>query len=112
MNLVAKEYVAAQNPFDPGVLVLSSYAGAAKELDAALQVNPNDIDDIARNIAIALKMSLDERIERWEAMMKTLRASSVHTWFANFLDALHKVPASAGRFAAPAQNTRDKAISI
>ena len=48
MNLVAKEYVAAQNPFDPGVLVLSSFAGAAKQLDAALLVNPHDIDGMAR----------------------------------------------------------------
>jgi trehalose 6-phosphate synthase len=112
MNLVAQEYVAAQNPFDPGVLVLSNYAGAARELDAALLVNPNDIDDIARSIAAALRMSLDERIERWEAMMKTLRASSVHTWFANFLGALGKVPAAAGKFALPAQNRRDKAASV
>ena len=65
MNLVAKEYVAAQNPFDPGVLVLSSFAGAAKELDAALLVNPHDIDGMARKIAQALNMSLDERRERW-----------------------------------------------
>ncbi len=54
MNLVAKEYVAAQNPFDPGVLVLSSFAGAAKELDTALLVNPHDIDGMARQIATAL----------------------------------------------------------
>ena len=53
MNLVAKEYVAAQNPLDPGVLVLSSFAGAAKELDAALLVNPHDIDAVARQIAKA-----------------------------------------------------------
>ena len=56
MNLVAKEYVAAQNPSDPGVLVLSSFAGAAKELDTALLVNPHDIDGMARQIAAALTM--------------------------------------------------------
>jgi trehalose 6-phosphate synthase len=112
MNLVAKEYVAAQNPFDPGVLVLSNYAGAARELDAALLVNPNDIDDIAKNIAAALKMSLDERIERWEAMMKTLRASSVHTWFANFLEALDKTPSTSGKLALPPRSARDKTASI
>ena len=112
MNLVAKEYVAAQNPFDPGVLVLSSYAGAARELDAALLVNPNDIDDIAENIAMALKMSLDERLERWEAMMKTLRASSVHMWFASFLEALDRIPASTGKLTLPARNFRDKAASV
>ena len=48
MNLVAKEYVAAQNPADPGVLVLSKFAGAANELDTALLVNPHDIDGMAR----------------------------------------------------------------
>jgi len=88
MNLVAKEYVAAQNPFDPGVLVLSQYAGAACQMDSALLVNPHDTDDMAKKIGIALRMSLDERRERWETMMKTLRSSSVHTWFADFVAAL------------------------
>ena len=88
MNLVAKEYVAAQNPFDPGVLVLSSFAGAAKELDAALQVNPHDIDGMARQIATALAMNLEERRERWHAMVGKLRAFSVRHWFADFLRAL------------------------
>ena len=50
MNLVAKEYVAAQNPFDPGVLVLSEFAGAAKQLDTALLVNPHDIEGMARKL--------------------------------------------------------------
>jgi len=88
MNLVAKEYVAAQNPFDPGVLVLSSFAGAARELDAALLVNPHDIDGMARQIATALSMSLEERRERWHAMIAKLRACSVQSWFADFLRAL------------------------
>jgi len=88
MNLVAKEYVAAQNPDDPGVLVLSEFAGAAKELDAALLVNPHDIDAIAQRIATALRMSGGERRERWASMMQTLRAHSVHTWFSDFVEAL------------------------
>jgi len=88
MNLVAKEYVAAQNPFDPGVLVLSRHAGAAQELDSALLVNPNDIDDIARKTATALSMSCAERCERWQAAMEKLRATSVHAWFARFVKAL------------------------
>ena len=61
MNLVAKEYVAAQNPADPGVLVLSKFAGAANELDTALLVNPHDIDGMARTIATAFSMPLTER---------------------------------------------------
>ena len=73
MNLVAKEYVAAQNPADPGVLVLSKFAGAANELDTALLVNPHDIDGMARTIATALSMPLTERRMRWEAMMAKLR---------------------------------------
>jgi trehalose 6-phosphate synthase len=88
MNLVAKEYVAAQNPFDPGVLVLSAFAGAAKELDEALLVNPHDIDGMARQIASALVMSLEERRERWNSMVAKLRRSSVQNWFAEFLQAL------------------------
>jgi trehalose 6-phosphate synthase len=88
MNLVAKEYVAAQNPADPGVLVLSKFAGAANELDTALLINPHDIDGMARTIATAVSMPLTERRMRWEAMMDKLRAGTIHQWFANFVDAL------------------------
>lgn len=88
MNLVAKEYVAAQNPADPGVLVLSKFAGAANELDAALLVNPHDIDGMARTLATALSMPLAERRIRWEAMMTKLRASTIQQWFADFIEAL------------------------
>jgi len=88
MNLVAKEYVAAQNPADPGVLVLSKFAGAANELDAALLVNPHDIDGMARSIGTALAMPLTERQLRYEAMMKKLRKHTVQDWFAEFVDAL------------------------
>jgi len=91
MNLVAKEYVAAQNPFDPGVLVLSAFAGAAKELDAALLVNPHDIDGMARHIATALAMSLSERCERWQSMVTKLKRASARTWFSDFLHTLTAV---------------------
>lgn len=90
MNLVAKEYVAAQNPANPGVLVLSKFAGAANELDTALQVNPHDIDGMARTIATALSMPLTERRMRWEAMMRKLRGSTIQQWFADFVDALQE----------------------
>jgi trehalose 6-phosphate synthase len=90
MNLVAKEYVAAQNPADPGVLVLSKFAGAANELDTALLVNPHDIDGMARTIATALSMPLTERCMRWEAMMAKLRASTIQQWFTDFVDALQE----------------------
>jgi len=88
MNLVAKEYVAAQNAADPGVLVLSKFAGAANELDAALLVNPHDIDGMARTIATALSMPLTERRMRWEATMAKLRGGTIRRWFADFVDAL------------------------
>jgi trehalose 6-phosphate synthase len=96
MNLVAKEYVAAQNPIDPGVLVLSKFAGAANELDTALLVNPHDIDGMARTIGIALSMPATERRMRWEAMMAKLRASTIHSWFADFIDALESAHVAAG----------------
>ncbi|MCP4620668.1 MAG: trehalose-6-phosphate synthase [Bradyrhizobium sp.] len=90
MNLVAKEYVAAQNPADPGVLVLSKFAGAANELDAALLVNPHDIDGMARTIATALTMPLTERRMRWEAMMAKLRRGTIQQWFADFVEELQE----------------------
>jgi len=90
MNLVAKEYVAAQNPADPGVLVLSKFAGAANELDTALLVNPNDIDGMARTIAMALSMPLLERRMRWEAMMAKLQRHSIQHWFTRFVETLRE----------------------
>jgi trehalose 6-phosphate synthase len=90
MNLVAKEYVAAQNPVDPGVLVLSKFAGAANELDTALLVNPHDIDAMARAMSTALNMPAPERRLRWEAMMKKLRAGTIQHWFADFVEALEE----------------------
>jgi len=90
MNLVAKEYVAAQDPDDPGVLVLSEFAGAARELDAALIVNPYHIDGIARALERALSMSLGERLERWMTMMDVLRQNDVAAWFDGFIAQLKR----------------------
>jgi trehalose 6-phosphate synthase len=88
MNLVAKEYVAAQNPENPGVLVLSRFAGAARELAGALIVNPFDIDEVAEAIRVALHMPQDERIRRWESMIDRLHRQDVHAWRRQFLEAL------------------------
>lgn len=88
MNLVAKEYVAAQAPDNPGVLVLSQFAGAAQELKSALLINPYDIEGTAAAIERAFAMSLEERKDRWSAMMETLRANSVENWTSRFLQAL------------------------
>jgi len=92
MNLVAKEYVAAQNPVDPGVLVLSRFTGAAKQLDAALVVNPHDIDGVSRAVVQALGMPVKERRERWDAMMETLKSSSLDMWFSDFVSNLAECP--------------------
>ena len=71
MNLVAKEYLASQNPDDPGMPILSCFAGAAHELGEAILVNPNDIEGVAEAIVQGLEMPLGERKERWSAMMTT-----------------------------------------
>ncbi|HEX6103691.1 MAG TPA: alpha,alpha-trehalose-phosphate synthase (UDP-forming) [Alphaproteobacteria bacterium] len=92
MNLVAKEYVAAQNPEDPGVLVLSQFAGAAQELDSALIVNPFDTDGVAEAIEQALSMPLEERKERWEAMMDQLRRQDITAWRESFVATIDAAP--------------------
>ena len=88
MNLVAKEYVAAQDPEDPGMLVLSSLAGAACELTDAVIVNPHNLDEVADGIAAALNMSKEERCRRHAAMMKVLRKNDITAWRTRFVDAL------------------------
>jgi len=90
MNLVAKEFVASQNPDDPGVLVLSRFAGAARELDTALIVNPFDVDQITDALDQALAMPLEERRARYETMMAQLVEHDVHAWRDAFLDALQQ----------------------
>ena len=96
MNLVAKEFVAAQEPMDPGVLVLSPLAGAARELTAALHVNPYDADAVARTIAQALEMPLVERRARHQAMLEHLRVHDIHHWHRSFLEALSGQPVPRG----------------
>jgi len=95
MNLVAKEYVAAQDPEDPGVLVLSRFAGAAPELQCgALIVNPYDIEGVAEAMQRGLTMPLEERQERYQAMMEVLRHRDIEYWRARFTDALESAPYS------------------
>ncbi len=94
MNLVAKEFVAAQSPDDPGVLVLSRFAGAAHELDGALIVNPYDTEATAAAIAQAYDMGLDERRERWASMAARLAETDVNLWWQRFVAVLRS-PAEA-----------------
>jgi len=91
MNLVAKEYVAAQDPADPGVLVLSQFAGAANELTSALIVNPYDRDDVANALHRALNMPLTERISRHADMMKVIRENDIDRWQARFTEDLKQI---------------------
>ena len=88
MNLVAKEYVAAQDEQNPGVLVLSRFAGAARQLDAALLVNPHDPEDMADALDKALSMPLAERQERWNGMWRAIGNVSPLIWGRSFLAAL------------------------
>lgn len=88
MNLVAKEYIAAQNPENPGALVISEFAGAAEELQEALLVNPYDVEGVAQALQKALAMPLDERKERWQAMYRTISENTIVDWRERFLDAL------------------------
>ena len=88
MNLVAKEYVAAQDPDDPGVLVLSNRAGAACDLQDALLVNPYDTKGIARTLQAALAMPLSERRQRHERLLSVVRENDVHRWHTRFVEQL------------------------
>lgn len=90
MNLVAKEYVAAQDPANPGVLVLSKFAGAANELSSALIVNPYDRDDVAAALDRALTMPLAERISRHSEMMAVIEKNDIHHWQKRFIEDLKK----------------------
>lgn len=92
MNLVAKEYVAAQDPDDPGVLVLSRFAGAANELTSALIVNPYDRDEVAAALHQALTMPRTERISRYNDMMAVLRSNDITHWRERYLDDLMALP--------------------
>ena len=85
MNLVCKEFVAAQDPADPGALILSEFAGAAEQLTSALLVNPHDVQEMAAAIHQALVMPLDERQRRWQAAMEVVRATDIDWWRERFL---------------------------
>ena len=106
MNLVAKEYIAAQDDDDPGVLILSRFAGAAEDLEEALIVNPYDIDDVATAMQRALKMPLAERVERHQRLDRaacapaTSRIGASSSWRrcrTRSSGTQHELPASGGR---------------
>ncbi len=97
MNLVAKEYIAAQDPDDPGVLILSQFAGAAEQMDEALIVNPHDTEQVAATILTALTMSAGERRRRYEQLMQGLTNRDVHWWSKAFLSSLDATRSGDGK---------------
>jgi trehalose 6-phosphate synthase len=90
MNLVAKEFIAAQNPDDPGVLILSRFAGAMRECRAALIVNPYDTEGVGNAINRALSMPLAERQKRHAELFHVLSENDITRWADRFLDVLKK----------------------
>jgi trehalose 6-phosphate synthase len=96
MNLVAKEYVAAQNPDNPGVLILSRFAGAALQLRDAILVNPYSKEEISDALLQALNMPKSERIRRWKALNEVVRREDVLAWRKAFVSALENVRPAAG----------------
>jgi len=84
MNLVAKEFVATRQD-ERGVLILSCFTGAARELRDALQVNPYDIDQTAEAIRTALEMNAEEKQQRMQRMRKTVREQNVYRWAASLI---------------------------
>ncbi|CAM4081993.1 alpha,alpha-trehalose-phosphate synthase (UDP-forming) [Palleronia rufa] len=96
MNLVAKEFVAAQEEADPGVLILSRSAGAAEQMTDALIVNPYDADEVAETIERGLTMPLAERQERHRGLMRVVRDTDVFDWGARYIDVLSRTERQMG----------------
>lgn len=95
MNLVAKEYVAAQDPEDPGVLILSRFTGAAEQMPDALLVNPHSAEEISDALRQALVMPRQERIRRWKTLMADVQKYDVMWWLKCFTSALSQKPVPA-----------------
>ena len=89
MNLVAKEYIATQNPDNPGVLMLSRYAGAAEQMQAAVIIDPYQPQSIIEGLKAALIMPLGERKSRYQALLQGLQQDNLHAWQQSFLDDLY-----------------------
>ena len=89
MNLVAKEYIAAQNPDNPGVLLLSCYAGAAEQMQAAVIIDPHQPKSMTEGLSIALTMPLGERQSRHQSLLQGLQRDNLQAWQQSFLDDLY-----------------------
>lgn len=89
MNLVAKEYIAAQNPDNPGVLLVSRYAGAAEQMQAAVIIDPYQSISMTEGLQTALTMPLDERKARYQSLLQGLKQENLHAWHQGFLEDLY-----------------------
>jgi trehalose 6-phosphate synthase len=96
MNLVAKEFVAAQDPACPGVLVLSRFAGAAAELVDAVLTNPYHVDSLARDLDGALRMPAEERMARHARLLSIVARTTALTWAEAYLGTLLACRGDAG----------------
>ncbi len=96
MNLVAKEFIAAQDPTSPGVLLLSRFAGAAEELKSALLTNPWDPEGTAHDLLRALTMPVEERVSRHADLLRVVSGTTALTWAEGFLTALHQATGDGG----------------
>ncbi|WP_372864065.1 trehalose-6-phosphate synthase, partial [Psychrobacter sp.] len=94
MNLVAKEYIAAQDPDNPGVLLLSRYAGAAEQMKAAVIINPHQPRSMIEGLKTALTMPLEERQSRYRSLLQGLQKDNLHIWQQSFLDDLYNESSS------------------
>lgn len=94
MNLVCKEFVMAQDEADPGVLILSEFAGAAEQLKDALLVNPHDTRKLAKTIHLALTMPLQERVDRWRSLREIVVEQDIAWWRRKFLKDLGDLQAT------------------
>jgi len=112
MNLVAKEFVAAQDEKSPGVLILSRFAGAAESLKEALLVNPYDPDEIAEALHRALTMGRDERVDRSSALKAHVRAHSSADWCKRFRDQLRSVGGNPSSTKDDASEGADRSSSL
>ncbi|MBL0349469.1 MAG: trehalose-6-phosphate synthase [Elusimicrobia bacterium] len=90
MNLVAKEFVAAR-PDNAGVLILSPFAGAARELRDALLVNPYDTERMADALRVALEMPADEQADRMKRMREMVREHNIYRWAGELIEELTRV---------------------
>ena len=101
MNLVAREYVAAQSPDDPGVLILSRFAGAADDMDGAVIVNPYDVEAVAEMMYRSLIMPLDERQDRWRRLNAKIRQNDIVNWRKSFIADLRDMAETSEAIAGP-----------